>query len=186
LLALSACGSDDGPDRAAVAKPSPVPTVAAASLTGGTTTLEFDAAAWRVLELAGAQPRATGAAEGRGRTLRFPVTGGRLKVSPPGGAIEHAGAMRFTARGEHVRARDLIVDPDNGVVTGVVRGRRIPILVLDLDVPRELPPAGDEIVMDGRVTAFGTSAVVALGGALDVEELADGLPLGSITIVART
>ncbi len=185
LLAASACG-EDGDDEAAVATPSPSPAAGTASLTGGTTTLTLDPAAWRVLELAGVKLRAAGDAEGRDGTLRFPITGRKLRLSPPGGAINHAGALRFGARGERVRATDLIVDPVQDVVTAVVRGKRIPLLVLDVDLPRELPPAGEEITLEGRITAFGTSAVVALGNALEVQELADGLPLGSITIAAQT
>jgi hypothetical protein len=155
-------------------------------VTGGTTTLVLDATAWHVLELAGVKLRAAGEADGHGATLRFPITGGRISASPTRGAINHAGALHFTARSERVRAGDLVLDPAHNVITGVVRGKRIPLLVLDLDFPRELPPAGEEIAIKGRVTAFGTSAVVALGRALEIEQLADGLPLGSIKITART
>jgi hypothetical protein len=185
VLAVSGCG-DDGADEAAIATPSPTPAATTVSLTGGTTTLELDGTAWQVLDLAGVKLRAVGDADGQGATLRFPITGGTLKLSPPGGAIDHAGALSFTARGKRVRARDLIVDPARDVITAVVRGKRIPLLVLDIDLPSELPPAGEEIIVDGRVTAFGTSAVVALGSVLEVEQLADGLPLGSIRISART
>jgi hypothetical protein len=186
LIAASACGGDDRAEDAAPATPSPTPAASTASLTGGTTTLNLDASTWRVLELAGVKLRAAGDADGRGATLRFPITGGQLELAPTGGAINHAGALRFTARGERVRASDLIVDPAHNVVTGVVRGKRIPLLVLDMELPAELPPAGEEITIEGRITAFGSSAVVALGSALEVEELADGLPLGSIMIEART
>ncbi len=186
LLAASACGDEDGAEHAAVATPSPTPAAGTASLTAGTTTLELDPTAWQVLELAGVKLRAAGDAEGRGATLRFPITGGQLRLSPAGGAINHAGALRFTARGERVRATDLVVDPAGNVVTAVVRGKRIPLLVLDMELPRDLPPPGEEITVEGRITAFGTSAIVALGRALEVDALADGLPLGAITIAART
>jgi hypothetical protein len=157
-----------------------------AVLEGGATTLRLDPTSARVLEAAGVDVSATGSAERRDGRLRFPVSGGELALTPPRGAIEHAGGLRFSARGRRVDATELIVDPGNDVMTGIVRGRRIPLLRLDMQFPPALPPAGRELVISGRAAVFGGSIVGLLGRELGVEKLAEGLPLGSVRIAAET
>lgn len=187
-LGLSACGGneDNVGDRATVPTPRPPPPPLTASLTGGLTTLKLDATTRRVLRLAGVTLRPTGDAQGSDGRLRFPITGGELELSPTGGEIAHAGGLRFSGRGRQVDATDLVVDPANNVITAAVEGKRVPLLVLDLQFPRELPPTGEEIAVRGDVRAFGSTVVAALGSALRIEDLAGGLPLGSVLIAART
>ncbi len=187
-LGVSACGSEeenDG-DRPAVITSSPTAQAETATLNEGMTTFRLDRATLRVLDLAGVTLSATGDAERRGGRLRFPITGGELRLSPSGGTIDHAGGLRFSGRGRRVDATDLVVDPAHNVVTAIVERKRVPLLVLDMELPRELPPAGEQIVVRGAVTAFGSTVVAALGSALRIEDLAGGLPLGSVLIAART
>jgi hypothetical protein len=186
VLGLAGCGGDggDGEPAAREARPTAVP--APAVLQGGSTTLVLDATSMRVLEAVGVDVRATGAAARRDGRLRFPIRGGELALTPPRGAIEHAGGLRFSARGRQVDARELIVDPGNHVMTGIVRGRRIPLLRLDMQFPRALPPDGREVVIGGRAAVFGGSIVGLLGRELGVEKLAEGLPLGDVRIAAET
>jgi hypothetical protein len=189
----AACGGDDDGDRdreRGAATPavtaSATPTPAVTRLAGGVTTLRIDPTARRVLDLSGVGLEPIGEAAARDGRLRFPISGGTLSFKPAGGAIEHTGGVRFRARGRHVDATGLIVDPANRVVTADIRGRRVPLLVLDLQLPRAAPAAGEDVVIPGRASVFGGTLVAVLGDELGVQPLTDGLPLGDVRIAAET
>lgn len=78
-------------------------------------------------------------------------------------------------------ATGLVIDAARDVLTAEVRGRRVPLLRLDLDVPRAAPAAGEAFTVPGRASVIGSTNVSDLG----VDVLREGLPLGRIEVSAQ-
>ena len=193
--AATACGSDTPEPRAAEsAVPTPTPTTTSPDrrspivldVSGGSATLRIDSAARRFLDLAGLDVTATGETRERADGLHFPVTGGRLSLQPGKGRIELAGGLRLSAGDRHVDATRLIVRLTERVVTAEVRGRRVPLLRLDGELPRTLPAPGEPVVIAARTSVVGETVAATLGRWLDVEALTRGLGLGSLRVHAET
>ena len=147
-------------------------------------TLRISAGAARILEYAGVRISAVGEGRGRGRELTFPITGGRLSVTPAEGRVDLGGRLRISARGDHVDATDLRLDPAQEVVTARMEGRRVPVLRFKLRYPQALPAAGDPFVANGTVSVVGDRALEQLGSDFGVDILREGLPLGSLRVTA--
>jgi hypothetical protein len=193
-LAALLAASADNPEPTAPGPSAPKPTTTPTDrqdptvldVTGGTADLRIDSAAGRFLKLAGLGLTATGDARERDGRLHFPVSGGQLSLQAGKSRIELAGDLRLTARDRHVDATRLIVRLTERVVTAEVRGRRVPLLRLEGDVPRALPIPGDSVDIATRASVVGETVVAELGQWLDVDALTRGLPLGTLRVTAET
>lgn len=190
-LAIGAAGCGGGDDATSNPPPrataSPAPASGSAEqLSGGETTLRLDSTTRRVLDLAGIKLSPIGDATLRNGRFVFPISGGELATSPLGGTIEHSGGLRFSAAGHGVDARDLIVDPTSDVVTAEVRGRRVPLLALDVGNLDKVPPkSGAQVVIPASASLLGGSALRQIGDRLGVSALANGLQLGHLVVSAK-
>jgi len=189
--ALTACG-DGAPDGAAAVRATTTPTdtvppppAESRPLAGGAMTVRVSTGATRILDYVGVRLSTTGAADGRGRELSFPITGGRLALTPAQGEIELGGGLRISTDDDHVDATALRVVPAQEVVTAVVEGRRVPLLRFKLRYPEALPAAGEPLTAIGTTSVVGDRALEQLGTDFGVDLLRDGLPLGSMKIIAR-
>lgn len=151
-------------------------------LGGGVTTLSLDPAVRKIFRYVGVTLVGTGEASGRADTLRFPVTGGRLTLSPLRGNVQHSGGLRISANGKHVDVTELQIDLAQDVVTGVIRGKRVPVLRVDVGEPRTLAPSGRPFQLSGNAAIAGDRLVTALGRDLGVDILRAGLPLGRLRV----
>ena len=188
--ALTACG-DGGPDGDAAVRATTTPTdnvppprAEPQPLAGGAMTVRLSTGATRILDYAGVRLSTTGAADGRGRELSFPITRGRLAVAPAAGEIELGGGLRISTRDDQVDVTALRVVPAQEVVTAVVEGRRVPLLRFKLRYPDALPAAGEPFTAMGTTSVVGDRALERLGAEFGVDILRDGLPLGSMKIIA--
>ena len=191
-VALSGCGGG-APDGAAAVRATTTPTdnvppppAEPGPLAGGAMTVRISEGATRILDYAGLRLSTTGAADGGGRELSFPITRGRLAVTPAAGEIELGGGLRISSRDDHVDATALRVVPAQEVVTAVVEGRRVPLLRFKLRYPRALPAAGEPFTAMGTTSVVGDRVLERLGADFGVDILRDGLPLGSMQIIALT
>lgn len=189
---LAACGEDsDTPEPAPAVRATttptdrvPAPPPELVTLEGGAVTVRVGAGPARIIDYAGVRLSTTGKARGRGRELTFPITDGRLAIAPATGRIELGGGLRVTARGDHVDATDLQLDPAQEVVTAIVEGRRVPLLRFRLRYPRTLPATGEPIIARGTTSLVGDRALERLGADFGVDLLREGLPLGSLQLIA--
>lgn len=189
--ALTACG-DGAPDTDAAVRTTTTPTNDNASpppsasrpLSGGAMTIRISTGATRILDYAGVRLSTTGAAVGQGRELSFPITRGRPAVTPAEGEIELGGGLRLSTGDDHVDATALRMVPAQEVVTAVVEGRRVPLLRFKLRYPSALPAAGEPFTANGTASVVGDRALERLGADFAVEVLRDGLPLGTMMLVA--
>ena len=184
-LGPAACGGDhDGTP----ATPTPTPTARTgpARVTGGTTTLQLDPTARRLLDLAGVTLSGIGGAQAGNGQIELPIRGGTVSLAPLSGRIEHAGGLRLSAGGRHVDATGLVLEPARDVISARVADRRVPLLSLALSGPRALPPGGAPLVLSGRASAAGDQLASALGSQLAAAVLAKGLRLGTVRVSART
>lgn len=187
--AAAGCGGDGNAPRE---KATPSPEGSATfgdrptALTGGKTTLRLAATTSRLFDLAGVDVEPTGEATFRGGAFVFPITGGRLQTAPLRGRIELAGGLRLSAARQSVEATDLIVDPTTDVVSARIRGRRVPLLSLDVGRPSPVPPkGGTQVVIPADASLLGGSAVRQIGGRLHLDLLTRGMRIGRLVVSAR-
>jgi hypothetical protein len=180
MLAFAAAGCGGG-DTPGFRMSAPALERTTLSVSEGTTTLSLTAGAATVLDAIGFTVKATKDASADRRAVRFPVTGGELSLSPPGGQLELAGGLRLSARGRSLDATSLVLDTYSSVLAGEVRGRRIPLLRLELERPPRAPPAGQRLTIAGDASLIGRTVMSEIG----VEVLSEGLPLGRIEISVR-
>ncbi len=193
-VTVAACGGDatDRPEAQAKAKATSTPTdlhtpppASRLPVDGGATTLRLDGATKRILDYAGVKVTGLGATTEAGGALRLPITGGELTAAPLAGRIEHDGGLRIRARGRHVDLTALRFDATTDVITAAVRGRRVPVLRVDVGPQREPLSAGHPVVLTGRAALIGDRIVSELGRDAGVAVLTEGLPLGTVEISAR-
>lgn len=184
--ALAGCGG--GGNEPSV-RPTTTPTDArpagaTRAIKGGVTTLRIDPAASKILDYAGVQLTGVNGAGGTGGVVRFPVTGGKLSLPPLQGRITHAGALRISVNGQHVDATDLRFEPAREVLTGVIRGKRVPLLRVKIAAPTTFTP-GRAVQLSGKASVIGSRIVKAFGRSQHVDVLRSGLPVGQLQISAR-
>jgi len=201
VIALGgACGGDDEPDQggAAAQEQAPAPqsdgpmeaegqaggAEQPTQVTGGTTTLRLDENLQTVLDAAGVEVEAVGAARTRGAELVFPITEGELDLATRSGRIAHEGGLRFSAGGRSLDATDLRVDAAREVLTAEVAGRRVPLLGLNLGKAR-LPQTSDVIVLPAGAGTLSGEAASALNERLGLDVFGDDLALGDVVVRAR-
>ncbi len=117
----------------------------------------------------------------------FPVTGGRVTLSPLGGNIYHDGGIVFrnTKNGKTIEVSRFTIDLTRGDLTGIVNGNpaaRVPLFRLShakLAVCRHLVKA------QGIVLTLTPVAAKALNAALGTKLFSAGLELGTARTVLR-
>lgn len=154
------------------------------AVTGGTTTLTLDSTVSDVLGTAGVEVGAAAPAEAQGAMVQFPVTGGTIGTAPLSGVIDHAGALRLSALGQDVQLARPQIDFDAGTLTAEVGGRRIPVFDLRTD-GAAVTQAGGSTRIRGIAVTVGAQGAKAIGDALGVDVLRDGLRLGTLTVRAE-
>ena len=119
----------------------------------------------------------------------FPVTGGRVTLSPLGGKIYHAGGIMFrnTKNGKTVKVSQFTIDLTHADLTGIVNGNpkaRVPLFGLDQSHARLA--AGKHIVTAGGIGLTLTAAAAkALNAALGTKLFSAGLNLGTASTLLR-
>ena len=109
-------------------------------------------------------------ASGPAVRFTFPVTGGRVTLSPLGGTIDHRGGILFlnVKKGKKIEVSRFIIDLAHADLTGIVNGNpraRVPLFRLDLSHARLA--AGKHIVTARGIGLKLTSvAAKALNAAL--------------------
>ena len=182
-LGLAACGGDDEDGETTTSAEQAESVEAPTEIVGGRSVLKLDRDLERVLNAAQVELAPVGAAEDVAGGIALPITTGELDIDTPSGVIEHAGGLEFSAFGASVRAEDLRMRPDDGVVTANVAGERIPLLDTELGRP-EVVETSNTIVLPSEVR-IGDQAVTALNDALGVEVFEGGLRLGRLTASAE-
>ena len=119
----------------------------------------------------------------------FPVTGGRVTLSPLGGTIGHRGGILFSnvKNGKKIEVSQFIIDLTHADLTGIVNGNpqvRVPLFGLDLSHARLT--AGQHIVTARGIGLKLTAAAAkALDAALGTRLFSAGLNLGTASTLVR-
>ena len=119
----------------------------------------------------------------------FPVTGGRVTLSPLGGTIDHRGGILFlnVKNGKKIEVSRFTIDLTHADLTGIVNGNpkaRVPLFRLDLSHAKLA--AGKHIVTARGIGLKLTSAAAkALNAALGTKLFSAGLKLGTAKTLLR-
>lgn len=119
----------------------------------------------------------------------FPVTGGRVTLSPLGGKVHHGGGILFVnaKNGKKIEVSRFTIDLTRDGLTGIVNGNptaRVPLFRLDLSHARLA--AGRHLVTARGIGLKLTSAAAkALNAALGTRLFSAGLDLGTATTLLR-
>ena len=119
----------------------------------------------------------------------FPVTGGRVTLSPLGGTIDHRGGILFSnvKNGKKIEVSQFTVDLTHADLTGIVNDNprvRVPLFRLDLSHARLA--AGTHIVTARGIGLKLTAAAAkALNAALGTNLFSAGLNLGTASTLLR-
>jgi hypothetical protein len=119
----------------------------------------------------------------------FPVTGGRVTLSPLGGQIDHAGGILFVnvTNGKTIQVSQFTINLSRGNLTGIVNGNpkaRVPLFRLDLSHAKLT--AGKHIATAKGIGVKLTSAAAkALNAALGTKLFSGGLKLGTAGTLLR-
>jgi hypothetical protein len=165
--------------RSGVTAVTTAPSVAAALLTNGIVPLETWPGSQSVQSLA-SSPAVL---------FTFPVTGGRVTLSPLGGTIDHRGGILFlnVKNGKKIEVSSFTIDLTQADLTGIVNGNpkaRVPLFALDLSHARLA--AGKHIVTAGGIGLTLTQAAAkALNAALGTKLFSAGLNLGTASTLLR-
>ena len=128
-------------------------------------------------------------ASGPAVRFRFPVTGGRVTLSPLGGTIDHRGGIMFLnlKNGKKIKVSSFTIDLTHADLTGIVNGNpqaRVPLFRLDLSHARLA--AGKHIVAAAGIGLKLTAAAAkALNAALGTKLFSAGLKLGTASTLLR-
>jgi hypothetical protein len=119
----------------------------------------------------------------------FPVTGGRVSLSPLGGTIDHRGGILFVdyKTGKHVEVSNFIIDLTHGDLTGIVNGNpsaRVALFTLSL-AHAKLSASKHCLTATGITVDLTAGAAAALNGALGTTLFAGGLDLGTAATSVR-
>jgi hypothetical protein len=119
----------------------------------------------------------------------FPVTAGRVTLSPLGGNIYHDGGISFrnTKNGKTVKVSQFTIDLTHGDLTGIVNGNpaaRVPLFRLGLSHAK-LAVCRHLVKAQGIVLTLTPVAAKALNAALGTKLFSPGLELGTARTVLR-
>ena len=119
----------------------------------------------------------------------FPVTGGRVTLSPLGGKVHHGGGILFVnvKNGKKIEVSRFTIDLTRDGLTGIVNGNptaRVPLFRLDLSHAKLA--AGKHLVTARGIGLKLTGvAARALNAALGTRLFSAGLDLGTATTLLR-
>lgn len=128
-------------------------------------------------------------ASGPAVRFTFPVTGGRVTLSPLGGTIDHRGGILFlnVKNGKKIKVSSFTINLTHADLTGIVNGNpqaRVPLFRLDLSHARLA--AGKHIVTARGIGLTLTAAAAkALNAALGTRLFSAGLKLGTASTLLR-
>lgn len=119
----------------------------------------------------------------------FPVTGGKVSLSPLGGTIGHRGGILFAdyKTGKHVEVSDFVIDLTHGDLTGIVNGSpsaRVPLFTLGL-AHAKLSAGKHCLTATGITVDLTAGAAAALNRALGTTLFSGGLDLGTAATSVR-
>ena len=197
LLAGSAATATATAASAATSQPARAQAAAAVHLRGGATAVTTAPGIAAALLTNGIVPLATwpgsqsvqAGKSGPAVRFAFPVTGGRVSLSPLGGQVYHRGGILFVnaKNGKQVEVSRFTIDLGHADLTGIVNGNpraRVPLFRLDLSHARLA--AGKHIVTARGIGLKLTSAAArALNAALGTKLFSAGLNLGTASTLLR-
>ncbi len=119
----------------------------------------------------------------------FPVTGGRVTLSPLGGTIDHRGGIVFTNKhnGKKIAVSRFTIDLSHAGLTGIVNGNpmaRVPLFSLDLSHAK-LTVGSNTVTASGIGLKLTSVAAQALNAALGTKLFSAGLNLGTAATQLR-
>jgi hypothetical protein len=119
----------------------------------------------------------------------FPVTGGKVSLSPLGGTIDHRGGILFAdyKTGKHVEVSDFVINLSQGDLTGIVNGNpstRVALFSLSL-AHAKLSSGKHHLQATGITVDLTPGAAAALNGALGTTLFTGGLDLGTAATSVR-
>lgn len=157
------------------------------ALTGGSTTLAFNAATQATLGQLGVSvaPTAPASTDAAG-ALEFPVTGGVLDVETASGTIEHGGGISLTAAARRVDLTTPTVTFADTPQLGVTySGAPIAIADLSVDGEPDVDPAARTITANITAARLTTTAATAINGFFPNTALRAGTDIGTATLTAQ-
>ncbi len=121
--------------------------------------------------------------------LTFPVTGGRVSLSPLGGNIDHRGGILFfsTKTGKDIEVSNFIISLKHADLTGIVNGNRkarVVLMWLNLSHAKLRVYRHVVIATNIGVRLSGTAAH-ALDASLGTTLFTAGLPIGTASTTVR-
>ena len=123
------------------------------------------------------------------RGFGFPVTGGKVSLSPLGGYFTHSGGILFIdlATGKKVKVSDFVISLTHGNLTGIVNGNpKARVTLFNLSLAHATLKAGKHSVRaSGIVVTLTKTAASALDAALGTKLFSAGLKLGTASTVLR-
>lgn len=119
----------------------------------------------------------------------FPVTGGKVTLSPLGGFITHSGGILFIdlGTGKQIKVSDFVISLTRANLTGIVNGNpKARVALFNLSFAHASLKAGKHVV---RASGIGVSltktAAAALNSSLGTSLFSPGLKLGTAGTVLR-
>ncbi len=164
-------------------------------LTGKSTSVKLDAGTAKALSGLGVAvaPTGSGTFDSATSTVSFPITGGFVAIHSdlnykPGyiaGVVLHqASGLKFSKGDTSIEVSDFVVDPGNSTLTATAGGKSgIPLLALD-GTNVKVSKAGSDVVLDGTVAKLTGPGAAALNATFGVTAFTEGLPLGTVRLVA--
>ena len=197
LLAGSAATATATAASAATSQPARAQAAAAVHLRSGATAVTTAPGIAAALLTHGIVPLATwpgsqsvqAGKSGPAVRFAFPVTGGRVSLSPLGGQVYHRGGILFVnvKNGKQVEVSRFTIDLSRADLTGIVNGNpkaRVPLFGLDLSHARLA--AGKHVVTARGIGLKLTAAAArALDAALGPKLFSAGLKLGTASTLLR-
>ncbi len=166
-------------------------------LEGKATNVTLDAGTAQALQTLGVAVAPSGSAkfDTATSTVSFPITGGYAAIHSdlgykPGyiaGTVNHeASGLTFSKGDKSITVTDFVVDPGNSILTASAGGKSgIPLLSLDgknVKVSME----GSDVVLQGTVAKLTAPGAAALNSTFGVTDFKEGLPLGTVRLVAAS
>jgi hypothetical protein len=119
----------------------------------------------------------------------FPVTGGKVRLSPLGGVIYHSGGILFAdyKTGKKVEVSDFTINLSHGDLSGIVNGNpssRVDLFTLSL-AHAKLSAGKHSVTATGITVDLTAGAAAALNSALGTTLFSGGLDLGTAATSVR-
>ncbi|MDP8976675.1 MAG: hypothetical protein M3N28_10000 [Actinomycetota bacterium] len=200
-LVMTACGDgsdddaqDSGQAPAQAGATAGAPEAEFVQLKGVSTNVDLDPATAAVLQqnkvtVTPVEP-ATASMNGSTTTVSFPITEGYASVYPKSqlpfirGTFSHSGGLTFKAGGKSLTATDFIVNPGSSTLTATVGGKGVQLLDLDGTNVMVSKDADGQTRLEGTVAKLSSAAADALNQTFGVSVFKQGIPLGTVRIIA--